>query len=122
MAINACSVNGFTIDAGRCRNKFAALIPILHPTTSAPKVSNGGWAKARPPANYRGINAPRWERDEVPREVPTELERITVTASFDGRTGTDTQQITSRPDLVTVTDIRIEAGEVSVNIANLQIT
>ncbi len=119
MSINACSINSFTIDARRCRDKFQDLIPILHPP-AAKKVSNGGWTQQRPPANYRGINPPRWDDKQTP--PPTELDRVSVTVEVMGLKGTDTQDIVQRMDLVTVTDIHIEGTEVVVNITNLQVT
>jgi hypothetical protein len=116
MAINACSINGFTIDARRCRDKFADLIPILRPTHGA---QPNGWTQGRPPAYYRGINPPRWEPPPAPRD--TEQEIVTVTAKIFGLDGTDTQSIVGRLDLVTVTDIHIVGTEVGVNILNLKV-
>jgi hypothetical protein len=119
MSINACSINGFTIDARRCRDKFHDLIPILHPPTTTP-TSNGGWTQKRPPEHYRGINPPRWDDKQVP--TPTELDRVTVTVEIFGMKGSDEQQIVPRLDLVTVTDIHIENGDVDVHIDNFQVT
>jgi hypothetical protein len=121
MPINACSINGFTIDARRCRDKFQDLIPILHPpVTSTNPSSNGGWTQKRPPSYYRGINPPTWDDKQVP--TPTELDRVIVTVEIFGKKGSDEQQIVPRLDLVTVTDIHVESGSVGVNIENFQVT
>ena len=119
MSINACSINSFTIDARRCRDKFQDLIPILHPP-KAKKVSNGGWRQDRPPEYYRGINPPNWNDQQVP--TPTELDRVSVTVEILGMKGTDTQDIVARLDLVTVTDIHISSETVDVNIENFRVT
>jgi hypothetical protein len=119
MAINACSINGFTIDARRCRDKFADLIPILRPPVGGGGGQPNGWAQQRPPAYYRGINPPRWDPPIAPRD--TEQERVTVTAEIFGVSGTDTQSVVARPDLVTVTDIHIVSTEIGVNILNLKV-
>lgn len=120
MSINACSINSFTIDAGKCRSRFQDLVTILHPARpTSPKVSNGGWTQQRPPRIYHGINAPRWDDEQVPNF--TELDRVTVSVSVFGIEGSDTQQIQARPDLVTVTDIEIISAAIDVNITDLQV-
>lgn len=115
MAINACTINSFTIDARRCRDKFADLIPILHPPVTTGGGFNG-WVSAQVAASRAAAQAreaaaqrqqQRWQQPEAPRYEPTELEQITVTAKFMELSGTDTQKVVARPDLVTVTDIHI---------------
>jgi hypothetical protein len=103
MAINACSIDGFTLHGRRCANKFAALIPILHP--GAIKTGNGGgWFQSPIGHSQRE----RWKEPELPKNLPTELDQVTVTSIFQTLAGTDTQDVSnSRLDLVTVTDIHV---------------
>lgn len=111
MALNACTTNGFTLNAMACRQKFKQLVPILHPP-----VLHGGWFQGQGHSPSRQ----RWEQPEVPKNLTTELERITITASFQGVAGTATQEITARLDLVTVTDIHVNPISISVNINDLR--
>jgi hypothetical protein len=118
MAINGCTIDGFTLHGFKCRDKFSALIPILHPAVQPSKgAGQGGWFQGQGHAASRQ----RWEQPEVPKNLPTELERITITASFQGVLGTATQEITPRLDLVTVTDIHVNPIMVSVNIENFSV-
>lgn len=125
MSINYCTLASSTLDSF-CGNRRALvldrLIDELRPPVT-PSVGSVGWTQ-RPPAKpiVRPAQRPYWQPPEVPRELPTELERITVTAEFLGLSGTDTQAITARPDLVTVTDIHIVPTEVGVNIVDFEVT
>jgi hypothetical protein len=104
MAINACSINGFTLNGRKCTNKFALLVPILHPPIPTP---------------IEGTN-PRVLRDthEWPRNFEIEDEKhltfeqpiVTVTAEFLGSTGQDTQDMNaSHVDFVTVTGFEVQS-------------
>ena len=120
MAINACSINSFTIDAGRCRNKFADLIPILHSTitTGSPFL---GWVDPAKIQSKQRI-AQRWIPPEAPRFDPVENDKMTVAVEIFGLTGSDTQAVMARQDLVTITDIFIEPTTLGVNIMNFKVT
>lgn len=117
MAINAQSINRFTINGRRlnCADKFAALVPILHPV-NPPSIgaSNGGWKVPPQPARWTPPNVPDYA-------VPTELERIFVTVKFQELSGSDTQEVYPSQDLVTVTDVKIESTIVGVNITDIKI-
>lgn len=115
MAINQCTIDGFTLHGFKCRDKFASLIPILHPPGSPGTL---GWSQAA----AAKLAAQRWEQPEVPKAAFTELERITVTATFQGVFGQATQEITPRLDLVTVTDIEVNPVTVDVNIVNFKVS
>lgn len=110
MAINACTIDGFTLHGKFCRDKFAILIPILRP----------------PVVPVEGTN-PRVLRDTFqypPR--PFEFEDkpvlnfeqpfITVEVEFDGVT--HTQQIDNAPQMhfVTVTGLQIDVAPASLNL------
>lgn len=114
MAINACTINSFTIDGGRCRNRFNGLVNILHPIV--------------------GTN-PRVLRDNYPQHRPFEIEDekqltfeqpiVTVSVEFYGSSGTETQDIsTAQLDFVTVTDFKVEginnASDISVSISDFK--
>lgn len=111
MSINSCTIDSFAIDAlcgGRRQVIIDGLTREKYPVNT-PGASNGGWRSDRAPAFQQPqINRPRWDPPEAPREQPTELERIIVTAQIFGVEGTDTQAVIARQDLVTVTDIHIE--------------
>jgi hypothetical protein len=133
MAINACSINGFTLHGRRCTDKFAILVPILHPTV--------------PPVTYGVGGNPRVLRDTFvpPRELEDRLTLnfeqpfITVTVDHDGDIQSQTLEATQQLDFVTVTNLQIFAApsvgiedlvvnlrpsdmteEVSVNISDLE--
>lgn len=128
MSINFCTLSNSSVDSF-CGNRRAIvldrLIDELRPPVTDKKVSNGGWTKQRPPAYFKGINQPRWEQPEAPKYVPTELDTVIVSVTFNGITSTDSQAIdNSRLDLVTVTDIHVNPVSVSVdvNIADMKVT
>ena len=103
MAINACTIDGFTINGRFCRDKFAILIPILRPPI--------------PPVPVEGTNPrvlrdtftlpPRFEFEDKP-VLNFEQPFITVEVVFDGVT--HTQQIDNAPQMhfVTVTGLQID--------------
>ncbi len=101
MAINACTIDGFTLNGRNCRDKFAILIPILRP----------------PVVPVEGTN-PRVLRDtfRMPRQFELEDDKIltfeqpivTVTVEFYGSTGSETQDVmAANADFVTVTGLEI---------------
>ncbi len=118
MAINACSINSFTINAGRCRNKFADLVPILHPPIVATAGTN-----------------PRVLRDTFKFARPFDLEDnqvftfeqpiVSVTVEMFGQSGTDTQDVSmAQADFVTVTGFEVSdqavSDQITVNIFDLK--
>lgn len=101
MAINACTIDGFTLNGRNCRDKFAILIPILRP----------------PVVPVEGTN-PRVLRDtfRMPRQFELEDDKIltfeqpivTVTVEFYGSIGSETQDVmAANADFVTVTGLEI---------------
>ncbi len=101
MAINACTIDGFTLNGRNCRDKFAILIPILRP----------------PVVPVEGTN-PRVLRDtfRMPRQFELEDDKIltfeqpivTVTVEFYGSTGSETQDVmAANADFVTVSGLEI---------------
>ncbi len=130
MAINACTLNGFTLHGRRCADKFATLIPILHPPVTDSTRGN--------PRVFRDTFVP-------PREIEDRLTLnfeqpfITVSVEFGGDTQSQTLEATQQLDFVTVTNLQIfaapsvgiedlmvnlrpsdTAGDVSVNISDLE--
>ena len=116
MALNACTINGFTLHGRRCADKFSTLIPILHPVI--------------PPVT--GTN-PRVLRDTHTFQRPYEIEDqpnltfeqpiVSVTVEFMHLSGTDTQDVSgSQTDFVSVTEFGVPGSDdqtLSVNITNL---
>lgn len=114
MSINFCTLTNSSVDSF-CGNRRAIvlqnLIDELRPP--APVVSGGN-----PQAKWINAQAPRkWE----PPALPTELERITVSARFQELSGSSTQEIKPQLELVTVTDIHVQPTKVEVNIENLKV-
>ncbi len=111
MAINACSINSFTINAGRCRNKFSELSEILHPV-STPVV---------------GTN-PRVLRDTFNFARPFEIEDqhvftfeqpiVTVTVEMFGVSSSETQDVSAaQVDFVSVTGFEVSSDPINDTIA-----
>jgi hypothetical protein len=110
MAINSCTINSTTINAFCGVRRGIVLAGLIEQKNHK-----------RPGA---GTSTPRWihPREEQPRILPTELERISVYADFMGLHGTDGQDVRPDMSLVTVTDIEIEPTTVSVNITGFRST
>lgn len=102
MAINACTIDGFTLHGRRCRDKFTALIPILHPPTPTGAVRGS-------PRVLRDTYAPQFEFEEKPM-LTFEQPFITVQVIFDGVEYS--QQLNSSDQLhfVTITGLQISAA------------
>lgn len=114
MALNACSINSFTIDAGRCRDKFADLIPILHP----PIVTISG---TNPRVLRDTFRRPDFDVDDRPPLV-YEQPIVSVTAEIFGFSGTDTQDVSAvNTDFVSVTEFNVDDASVIVNIFDFTI-
>jgi hypothetical protein len=109
MAINACTIDGFTIDGRFCRDKFAALVPILHPPV--PTTSYQG-----NPRVLRDTFAipPQFEFEDRPT-LTFEQPWITVEVVMDGKT--HSQQLDNKPQahFVTVTGLEIAVAAVPAN-------
>ena len=121
MALNACTINGFTLNGRRCSTRFSALVDVLHPPT--PIVSTGG--------------NPRVLRDTVRYERPFEIEDtpnltfeqpiVSVAVEILGFSGTDTQDVSGvQVDFVSVSDLMVTGQEIDdaligVNISDLRI-
>lgn len=124
MAINACTIDGFTINSKSCADKFAVLIPILHPTTPPPPGPEGGFGIGRRPQAQQALQRPYEIEDREP--LVFEQPDITVTAEFMEFTGSDTQSVNSNQlDFVTITNFEVDEAEaavpITVNITDLKI-
>ena len=115
MAINSCSINGFTLHGRRCSDKFAALVPILHP----PIVASTG---TNPRVLRDTFQLPRQFEIEDQPHLTFEQPIITVTAEIFGVSGSDTQDVSAAQlDFVTVTDLELEPTlSIDVNITDLK--
>lgn len=116
MAINACTIDGFTINSRRCANKFAALIPILHPL--AP-IQNG---VGNPRVHRDTFVPPREEQERFDTQFQFEQPIVTVSAEIFGFSGSDTQDVSAaQVDFVSVTEFRVQDDEqVLVNITEFR--
>jgi hypothetical protein len=105
MAINACTINDFTIDGRRCSDKFSRLIPILHPPTvvgTNPRVLRDNYQVPRPFDFEKPDERPTWTFEQP---------FITVTVELDGVTGNQTLDVSApQLDFVTVTNFSIHAA------------
>jgi hypothetical protein len=112
MAINACSIAGFTIAGKSCRDKFPDLIPLMHRGAGGGTSQSVKWLHLKQ----------QQERERLEQAArPTELERIIVSASFQDLRGDDAQDVKPSNDLVTVSDIFVTGTTVDVNIDSFKI-
>jgi hypothetical protein len=122
MALNQCSINGFTLNSRRCADRFAALVPILHPTLP-PLVSTGGGNPRVLRDTFRFDQRPYEIEDD--RKLTFEQPQVTVSVEIFGFSGTDTQEVAgTNVDFVTVHDLVVTAsmpdGEITVNIPDFR--
>jgi hypothetical protein len=110
MAINACTIDGFTLHGRNCRDKFATLIPILHPPV--PVVATGGNPRV---LRDSFVMPPQFEFEDRPT-LNFEQPWVTVEVVFDGVT--HTQQLDNGPQMhfVTVTGLQIDVPPASLNL------
>lgn len=118
MSINYCTISNTSLDAF-CGNRrqivLNRLIAELHPPIPVSRKSgNPAHVKYPIPAVRRD------ERWEQPTITPIELDKIVVTAEFNGLLGSSQQDIDGRLDLVYVTDLEFAGAEVSVNISAIK--
>ena len=100
--INACSINGFTINGKKCSDKFAELIPIFRPPE--PVATVGGSPRVLRDTFVR----PNYDIDDTQRIY--EQPFVTVIVELLGKTGSETQNVSGPSvDFVTVTNLKIEA-------------
>lgn len=120
MAINACSINAFTINGARCRtpNLFrpAPVVGIIG--TNNRNVSND-FARQYP-------HLIRHSEHEVPQpHLEFEQPYITVSAELMGETGSQTLEAKVQMEFVSVTDIQFSEGsvapDITVNISDISI-
>jgi hypothetical protein len=122
MALNQCSINGFTLNSRRCSDKFAALVPILHPTVP-PIVASGGGNPRVLRDTFRF--EPRPYEIEDDRKLTFEQPHVSVTVEIFGFSGVDSQDVTgANADFVTAHDFTVTAampdGEITVNIPDIR--
>ena len=119
MSINYCTITSSSVDSF-CNPRrgliFNSLVPILHP--ARPTGTGGGTPHTDKvmQAYLSRRSQEKWE----PPQIPTELERVVVEATFLTLKGTDGQDIRPGMELVTVTDIQVDSAEVNVNIQDLR--
>lgn len=113
MAINACSINAFTIDGWRCRNRFYDLAAILHPVVGTnPRVLRDTYQQ-RP-----------FEIEDEKQQV-FEQPIVTVSVEFYGASNSESQDVSVQQlDFVTVTDFKVKginsASNISVSISDFR--
>ena len=100
MAINFCTIDSSTINTF-CGNRRQVIIDQLLPPRPVRGGAAQGWTPGRPIRTWRDT---KWE----PPVMPAESAVVTITAEFMGIKGVDTQTLTSRPDLITITDLQID--------------
>lgn len=116
MSINACSINGFTLNGKRCSDKFAELIPIFRPPVPPVTTIQGN------PRVLRDTFArPTYDIDDTPKTY--EQPFVTVSVEFLGKTGSETQNVNdAQLDFVSVTNLKIETSvkpEIEISIGEL---
>lgn len=108
MAINACTIDGFTLNGKFCRDKFAVLIPIFRPPVVPVEGTN-------PRVLRNTFEMPRRFEIEDEKVLTFEQPIVTVSVEFYGAIGTETQDVSaSNADFVTVTGLEIAETPVPV--------
>ena len=97
MALNACTIDGFTLHGKFCRDKFATLVPILHPS----------FAPGNPRVLRDDRMPPPFEFEDRP-VLNFEQPWITVSIEFAGEIHTQQLENTPQSDFVAVTSLRID--------------
>ena len=124
MALNACSINGFTVNTRRCASHFNRLVPILHP--AVPPNSVGGPRVLRDTAREALKYDRPFEIEDTPN-LTFEQPIVSVSAEILGFSGTDTQDVSGvQVDFVSVSDLMVADQEIDdaligVNIVDLRI-
>lgn len=105
MSINGCSINAFTIDTRRCRDRFADLLPIFRPLIPPIPVSSG----SNPRVLRDTFTMPRQFEIQDEPILTFEQPIVSVTVEFYGFLGVDTQDVSStNVDFVTVTNLEVQ--------------
>jgi len=132
MPLNACTIDGFTLHGKNCRNKFATLVPILHPPVPPVAIVGGNGRVLRD-----GFNIPRpFDFEEERPTLVYEQPQITVTVKFDGITAAQTLDNAPQLDFVSIAGFSIKTAtldtgiifytdvedEVTVNILDFKVT
>jgi hypothetical protein len=110
MSINSGTIGGFTLHGRSLRDKFATLVPILHPSV-APEGGNPSVMRRVVRDNF---NVPRpfdFEEQERPTLI-YEQPQITVTVKLGDLTGTQTLDNTPQLDFVSITGLSIQTAEI----------
>ena len=120
MSINYCTISSSSVDSF-CGNRrqivLNRLINELHPPVPAQRRGGNPTHVKYPIPAIRRDRDERWEQPTI---TPTELDKIVVTAEFNGLLGSSQQDIDGRLDFVYVTDLEFEGEEVSVNISAIK--
>jgi hypothetical protein len=117
MAINACSINAFTIDAARCRRSNLFRPPV------GPTFGNGnGTVRDK----FAEVRPHLFDKERTPEpQLYFEQPFITVTAELLGSKGLQTVEAKPQLEFVVVTALEIgepeEAQAITVNILDLSI-
>lgn len=116
MAINACSINAFTIAAARCRR------PNLFRPPVGPTFGNGNGSVRDQFAQYR---PQLFDKEHVEPQLYFEQPYISVMAELLGTKGLQTVEAKPQLEFVVVTGLEIgepeEAKAITVNILDLSI-
>jgi hypothetical protein len=112
MSINFCTISASSIDSFCGARRAVVLNNLLaefrpEPPVTTPKRGGG--------PIFAGIR-----REEEPKTpVYFELDHVTVSATFQDMSGSDTLDMTGQLDFVIVTDLEFNASNVHVNITDL---
>jgi len=119
MSINYCTLANSSVDSFCGNRRSIVLNRLIHELRPAPVVRGGNPLHVReriPQIIHRRRD--REEEDQV--VVPTELDKVMVTVTFEGQTGSETQQADHRLDIVYITELKVENTPLSVNISAIK--
>jgi hypothetical protein len=108
MPINACSINGFTINGIRCSSRYSHIIPPILEEDAKP-------------FSIPQLIPQRWKGEEIEVESPIETSAINVTIEFNGIKGSVTHDVDKYNPTVFVTGLTMTLASSNVTIENLVI-
>lgn len=126
MAINFCTIGRDTVNGFCGTQRAKVLANLIHEAghdiiVVPPKPTvghSGGTTFGRAPVTPMQYRRP--VELEKPT-TPTELPFITVSAEVFGMSGSETLEVTTRLDFVTITDVEMNVSEIAVNISDMEI-
>lgn len=108
MSINFCTISNSSVDSF-CGRRRSVVLNNLIATLRPPAVKGHKW----PVPGLTGY-------EEQPKIIHTELERITVTATFANMTGMDSQEVKPQIELISISDLQFDTMQPVISISDIK--